>query len=121
MAFLGAAAAQGDEFGQIAIAVLVLGQQDEFDRRMRAVVQRQAAADDELQVPVLGGLDMGAHHPGQRAFIGDGQRRIAEFHGAFDQFFGMRGAREKAEIGLAVQFGVGGQQGGGQIGGHGAI
>ena len=49
---------------------------------------------------------MRAHDAGERAFVGDRQRRIAERLRALDQLFGMRGAAQEREVRDAVQFGV---------------
>jgi len=47
-----------------------------------------------------------AHDAGDGALVGDRQRRIAEFARLLDQFLGVRGAAQEAEVGEAVQFGV---------------
>ncbi len=41
--------------------------------------------------------------------IGDREARQPQLHGLFDQLFRRRGAVEEREIGVAVEFGVGGQ------------
>jgi hypothetical protein len=46
------------------------------------------------------------HGAGERAFVGDGERRVAERRGALDQLLGVRSAAQEAEIRQAVQLGV---------------
>jgi hypothetical protein len=70
------------------------------------LMQCELGADQERQAGAPCG-QVGTHHPGQRTFIGDRQRGIAQRLGAFDQFFGMRGATQEGEVADAVQFGVG--------------
>src|SRR5262249_38658353 len=42
----------------------------------------------------------------ERIAVGDGQGGIAQLGGSCDQLVGVRSAREKGEIGLAMNFGV---------------
>jgi hypothetical protein len=49
---------------------------------------------------------MRAHGTGDGAFVGNGERGIAERLRALDQFFRARRSAEEGEIGKAVQLGV---------------
>ncbi len=69
--------------------------------------------DDELERVLFGG-DVRTHDPGERALVGDCQRGVAQLRRTFDQLLGVRGAAQEAEVGEAVQLGVGGGHGGGQ-------
>ena len=53
--------------------------------------------------------EMSAHAAGKAAFVGDRQRRIAEALGTRHQLPGVRSAAQEAEIGQAMEFGVGGK------------
>jgi hypothetical protein len=57
------------------------------------------------------GLGMGAHDTGHRTFVGDRERAVAQGLRALDQFFGVRGTGEEAEVASAVEFGVDGKHG----------
>jgi hypothetical protein len=94
--------AAADQLAQIAVAVAVGGQQ----HQPRAVVQAQLGADDERQA-VLPGRPVRAHHAAQAAFVGDGERRVAERGGARHQLLGMGGAAHVGMIGNTGQFRVG--------------
>ena len=48
-----------------------------------------------------------AHRSGEGALVGDRQSGVTEHKRAFDQLFRMRGAAQEAEVGNAMQFGVG--------------
>ncbi len=72
---------------------------------MQAVLEAELAADDELEA-ALAGREMGAHGARDRALVGDGQCRITELGGTLDEFLGVRGAAQEAEVGEAVQLGV---------------
>jgi hypothetical protein len=56
--------------------------------RVETVVQRKFGTDQEREI-VCACLQMGPHHARERAFIGEGERCIAEFAGAVDQFLGV--------------------------------
>ena len=102
VAALGAApAGQGDQAGQLPIPAPAGGQQ----HAVRAVVQAELRADDELNGVVLGGF-MCPHHPGQGAFVGECQGGVAQPGGALDQLARVRGPAQEAEIADAMQFGV---------------
>jgi hypothetical protein len=103
------AAAGGDEFAQRAPALEVVRQCDQAKAPV-AAVQHEFAAGQQLQAELLG-LGMRAHQPGHRAFIGDGQRGVAQRVGARHQFLGVRRAHLEAEVGAAMQLGVGGKAG----------
>ncbi len=76
----GTPAAERDQRGEVAVAVAVA--RDEY--QLRAVGEPEFAADQELEPDLLGG-DVGAHDAGERTFVGDRQRGVAEFGGARDQ------------------------------------
>jgi len=102
-----------DPVREVAVAAPRLRQQHEARMRRAGVVgQREAhlAADDQMQPAALG-LGMGAHDAGDRAFVGDGERAVAEGMRPLDQFLGVRRAGEEAEVAAAVEFGVGGEHG----------
>ena len=104
-------AGQGDELRQIAVAFAGLRQQGQAQRRgVGRGAQLEGGADQQRQVAGLG-LHVGADRARQRALVGDGQRRVAQFGGAGDQLFRMRGALQEGEVGLALQLGVAGQAG----------
>ena len=54
---------------------------------------------------------MRTHHAGQRSFIGERQRRVAQRMCARYQFFRVRGTAEEAEVAAAMQLGIGGEHG----------
>ena len=62
---------------------------------------------DEQRQAMRAGCPVRPHDTGQRCFIGDGQRAVAESLRVFDQFFRMRGTAQEGKIGAAVKFGVG--------------
>jgi hypothetical protein len=49
---------------------------------------------------------VGLDHPGQRALVGDGQRRVAQRRRPFHQLVGVGGAAQEAVAAEAVQLGV---------------
>ncbi len=67
-----AAPAARDQRRQLAVALPIGRQQDQ----PQAVVEAKLAADDELQ-PAFLRFDMRPHDAGERAFVGDRQRRVA--------------------------------------------
>ena len=112
-AFLCLPAGKRDELAEIAVAGTRGGQQDEC----RAVCERDLGAVDQLEVARcrvafdrLAQRQVGARGTGERAFVGDGERRVAERDRPLDQFLGVRGAAQEREVADAVQFGVGGLQ-----------
>ena len=107
VALAGTPAAERDQRGEVAVAVAVLRKDDEFG----AISEPEFAADKQFESNLLGGY-VGAHDAGERAFVGDCQRAVAEFGGAHDQFLRVRGAAQEAEVAYAVKFGVIGEGGG---------
>ncbi|OQC04174.1 MAG: hypothetical protein BWX79_02545 [Alphaproteobacteria bacterium ADurb.Bin100] len=103
------AAAGGDELAQRAPAVEVVRQRDQAKAPVTAI-EHELAASQQLETELLG-LGMRAHQPGHRAFVGDGQRGVAQRMGARHQLLGVRGAHLEAEVGAAMQLGVGGKAG----------
>jgi hypothetical protein len=102
------APAGGDELAQRAPAMEVVRQRDQPKAPVTAV-EHELAAGQQLEAELLR-LRMRAHQPGHRAFIGDGQRAVAQRVGARHQFLGMRRADLEAEVAAAVQLGVGGER-----------
>ncbi len=101
-----AAPPAGDELAEIAVARAVGGEQHELD----TIGERDLAADHERQPACLRG-EMGAHHPGHRALVGEGEGAIAERLRPLHQLLGVRGPAQEGEIGQAMELGVGGQHG----------
>ena len=112
-----------DEFGEIAVAGAVGGEEDDsrIGRREEGggrfifplpfspfppPMQREFRSDDEPESAFLR-RSVCAHDPRERALVGDGERLVAERLGALHQLFRMRGAAQEREIGAAVQLGVG--------------
>ena len=127
-AFVGPHAGAGDQFRQVAVALAVLRQQHQAGRGVgrqaggagafgEHLVQGEFGPDQQCQAAAACG-QVGAYHPGQRAFVGDRQRGITQGLRAFDEFFGMRGATQEGEVADAVQFGVG-EHGGAAVIRHG--
>src|SRR5690606_39794781 len=56
---------------------------------------------------------MGTHHAGERAFVGDRERGIAQRPRPVDELLGMGGAAQEREVRDAMQLGVGGDHRGG--------
>ena len=105
---------QRDQLAQVAIALAMARDQHQPARRRGALaLQLEDAADQQLDraagLVLAFGLFMCAHHAGDRTFVGDRDRGIAQLRRACDQLFGMRGAGEEAEVGTAVQLCVGRQ------------
>ncbi|MCY1515549.1 hypothetical protein D9M68_501380 [compost metagenome] len=92
----------GDEPAKALVAGQILRQQ----HQLRTALDPHFAADHQGHSGVFGGLP-GADDAGQGAFVGDRQRRVAMFPGPLEQFAGTGGAALEAEIGQAVQLGVG--------------
>jgi hypothetical protein len=92
-----AAPAARDQRRQITVAFPIGRQQDQS----QAVVEAKLAADDELQCAFFR-FDVRPNDAGERAFVGDRQRRVAFLPGARNQLFRMRGAAQEAEVGNAV-------------------
>ncbi len=116
----------GDELAQVAPALGVVGDDHEPE-----ALEAELAAEQQPEIGVarkrrlvrmvalvffqfgrqIAQADVRAHDAGHRAFVGNGQRRVAELVGALDHLLGRRGAALKAEVGQAVQLGVVGQRG----------
>jgi len=106
----------GDELGKIAVARaigreehqagIVLGPAAGGLPRPE-VAQREFRTHQQGQA---GGarLQVGAHDTGERTFIRDRERGVAERLRPVDEFFGMGGAAQEREVRDAVQLGVGG-------------
>ncbi len=113
----GAAPRHRDPLRQVAVAAARHRQQHQprprqrigpaLDRRVREL---QLGADDQVQPRALG-LGVRTHHAGQRTFVGDGQRTVAQRVRTLHQFFRKRRAAEEAEVAAAVQLGIGGEHG----------
>jgi hypothetical protein len=73
-ALLRAAPAQRDQRREVAVAGAILRQQ----HQLHAAGELQLGAVDQLQ-PCLARREMGAHAAGEAAFVGDRQRRVAQF------------------------------------------
>ena len=95
-----------DEFAQVAIAIEVAGKHGQNE--LSITLYPKLRAEQQLE-PGLFGCDMGAHDSGHAAFVGNGQRLVAQLAGAKHQFFRSAGTGEKGEVGKAAQFGVIGQ------------
>jgi len=72
----------------------------------RAFAESNLAADDELESHLLR-RHVGTHDASERAFVGDRERRVAEFVRLRDQLLRVRGAAQEGEVGKAVELGVG--------------
>lgn len=102
---------QGGQSRQIAVTGAVLCQQDQSEVFPWLTAEAKFGTDDQLQAASTG-CAMCSHDAGQRGFVGDRQRTVAEFLRLLDQFFRMRGAAQEGKVGAAVKFGIGGQGGG---------
>ena len=100
-AFLPAPAPRCDQGGKHAVGTPVRRQQ----RELRAVLEPQLGADDQLEL-VLPGSDVRTHHARERALVGERERRVAERRRAPHQLLGMRGAAQEGKVRQAVQLGV---------------
>lgn len=77
-------------------------------RGRRLLHQLHVAADDQRHAEPHG-FGMGTHRTGERALVGDGQRRIAQGLCTLDQLFGVRGTAQEAEVAAAKELGVTGE------------
>ena len=100
VAFLAAAPAGGDQARDRAVRAPVGGEQHQL-----AILEAQLGAEDQRQAAFLRRL-VRAHRAGERAFVGQRERAVAERVGALDQLLRVRGAAQEAEVGKAVQLGV---------------
>jgi hypothetical protein len=78
------------------------------DHHSQATLEAEFRADDELDAAQLLDRRMRAHHAGERAFIGDGERFVAELLRLRHELLGMRGAAQETEVAQTMQLGVGG-------------
>ena len=74
--------------------------------RRRPQSSVNSAPMSSLMPPIFFDRRVRAHHAGERTFVGDGERRVAERLGLRDQFLGVRGAAQEAEVAEAVQLRV---------------
>ena len=102
--FLAAPSSSGDQGRDRAVGISIGREQDEF----RSVFQTQLGAMDQLQ-PVLLRGHVRAHAAGERAFVGQRERRIAERRGARDELLGVRSAAQEREVRQAVRLRIFGQ------------
>ena len=96
----------GDQGRQVAVALAILRQQ----HQLRPVGEPDLAADDQMQAVLLRPL-VRPHDARERAFVGDGERRVAELRRALGQLIGVRGPAQEGEVADAVEFGEGGRHG----------
>lgn len=119
-AFLAAHATERDEFAEVAVTVPIHCECSEGERG-RAVGGRQpeVRADDQRHVRRLR-FDVRAHDAGQRAFVCDRDRAVAELRRARHVFLRARRTVQEGEVACDLEFGVGGQ--GAEIAGvHGGL
>jgi hypothetical protein len=99
------APAAGDEAAKLAVAAPVGGEQ----HQRQAAIEAELRADDQPRRPALE-RRMRAHHARHRAFVGDGERRVAERDGALREFLRLRGAAQEGEAAEAMQLRVSGRR-----------
>ena len=75
-----------------------------------AVGEVEAGAGDEVEAGALGGF-VGAHDPGQRVAVGQGQGAVAKFGRPLNHLIRVRGAPQEGEVAGDLEFGVGGDRG----------
>ena len=100
-AFRAAPPRRGDQLRQIAVRLAIGGEQHEF----QAIGEPELGADEQFQL-VFFGCNVCAHYPRERAFVGDGKRRVTKLGGALDEFLRARSPAQKSEIADAMQLGV---------------
>jgi hypothetical protein len=84
----------------------VTGAMARDDHQAQPALEREFRTDEQLDaVNFLRGR-VCAHHAGQRALIGYGQRGVSQLPGLRDQFLCMRSAAQKREIADAMELGV---------------
>ena len=101
--FFRAAAGERDQLAKIAVAVAILREQHELSPRL--VGEREFGADDQLEA-MLACCDVRADHSGDRALVGQRERRIVECPRALDQLVRMRGAPQERKVRETVKLGV---------------
>ena len=118
-ALLCPAAGDRDPVRQVAVAAARLREQNQAGvqrtgftlTRGLGLPELDLAADDQVQRQLLLlHMRVGAHDAGERTFIGDGKRAVAQARGALDELLGTRGTGEEAEIAAAMQFRIAGQR-----------
>jgi hypothetical protein len=87
-----------DELREISVRLAIGG----IEHELHPVGQRELAADHERQFRFLR-REMCADRARDRAFVGDGKRRIALRARAFDQFLGCDAPRREREVGEASE------------------
>jgi hypothetical protein len=92
-ALLRSSPGQRDQRREVAVALAIFGQENQF----QTIEGRHFAANDQLQSGLFCCL-MRPHNAGQRALVGQRQRRVTLGHGLLDQLVRMRGAAQEAEI-----------------------
>ena len=100
-AFVFPPATKSDQFAQISVSFTVRGKQDDF----RPVGEADLRPDDQLQATGTC-RRMGTHNTRERTFIGDREGGVPERVRTPDEFVGMRGATQEAEIRNAVKLGI---------------
>jgi hypothetical protein len=100
----------GDELAQIAVAIQILGQHHQGERRFAGIAWLDAELGAQQQIRPLPGCHMGAHDARQGTFVGDGQGTVAQRLGALHQLLRAAGPPQKGEIGDAAQLGVRGKK-----------
>ena len=98
-AFRAASPRGGDELRQVTVSRAVRREQHEPG----AIGNPELGTDDKFQFVFLG-RKMRACHARERAFIGNGQRRVPELCRTRGEFFRARGAAQESEVADAVQF-----------------
>ncbi len=100
------APAAGDQLRQVAVARAIGDEQHD----LHAVDERHLAADHERQAGFLR-RKMRADDTGERAFVGDRERRIAQRLRPVNELVRMRRAAQEREVRQAVELGVRGEHG----------
>ncbi|SAL07504.1 hypothetical protein AWB81_08128 [Caballeronia arationis] len=102
-------AAKRDEFGQVAVAITVLGQQNQPEGgTFVGMNQLEIRPDEERQLLFLR-LNVSADDACERTFIGDGETRVAELRRANDEFLPARRPMQEGEVGKGEKLRVRGQ------------
>src|SRR5690606_6853163 len=114
-AFFTAPPATGNQCGDLAVGGLVRCQQDQVERRLVSAVQKETAADNQLQATFARRL-VGADNAGEGALVGNRQRPVAERLRLQYQLLGLAGAGQEGERRGAVQFGKHGSSAMGRAG-----
>ena len=103
LAFAGISSRARDQFGKIAVPGAILRKHYEA----QSIVEPELGTDDQLEfIFVFPGRDMGAHHAGERAFVGNRERLVTALDGGLDQLLRMGCAAQKSEIGQAMKLGI---------------